>query len=94
MPKRTRKDIESISDQISPTSATEETVAKPRKRTTKKAATAVIEPQAANAPATADDAELQSLLSQVDKMLTEMTQSKWLSTDWPSLEIDFGKQKK
>ncbi len=41
-----------------------------------------------------DDHELEKLLLQVDHMLTEMTQSKWLSSDWPSLEIDFGSDKK
>lgn len=35
-----------------------------------------------------EDPELTSLLLQVDKMLTEMTQSKWLNSDWPAMAIE------
>lgn len=103
MPKSTNKDIENISDGNSPAAApevkpkrTRSTSAdgaakKPRSPRKSAAAAAVVE---STAVATADDAELQSLLLQVDKMLTEMTQSKWLSSDWPSLEIDFSNDQK
>jgi hypothetical protein len=92
MPKRTKKDIESTSEDIVAAKPAPDGTAPPaKKRTTKKAAakTAVVDPVLNEA----DDPELQSLLLQVDTMLTEMTQSKWLSSDWPSLEIDFGTKK-
>lgn len=94
MPKRTKKDIESTSEDIVTAKQTPEnaSVTGAKKRTTKKATAkaAVIDPVLKEE----DDPELQSLLLQVDHMLTEMTQSKWLSADWPSLEIDFGNSKK
>lgn len=62
-----------------------------KKRSAKRAAkTAVVDQDAS----VQNDPELEKLLLQVDHMLTEMTQSKWLSSDWPSLEIDFGNSKK
>lgn len=35
-----------------------------------------------------EDPELEELLRQVDKMLTEMNQSKWMSSNWPYTSQD------
>jgi hypothetical protein len=105
MSKRTRKDIKTISSRTTVTegdtarllpdpsllpSLSIEPAAGKKNRAKKYSKTAVIE-QVQDGQ---DDPELQDLLFQVDSMLTEMTQSKWLSSDWPSLEIDFGNNKK
>lgn len=108
MAKRTKKDISSTSsEQMSietvagagAAAAAEqvaETAAKTRKRNTKtgssKKSVFTTQNAAAAAVVEVDDLELQNLLLQVDQMLTEMTQSKWLSSEWPSLEIDFGSE--
>ncbi|MBX9688958.1 MAG: hypothetical protein K2X27_19780 [Candidatus Obscuribacterales bacterium] len=102
MSKRSKKDIQSISDEqavskpvlkdtdsISQSSNTLESGSPKRSRRSSKAKTALLEKEATSL----EDLELEKLLLQVDHMLTEMTQSKWLSSDWPSLEIDFGPEK-
>lgn len=50
-------------------------------------------PNRVNSKAEIEDLELDGLLIEVDRMLTEMTQSKWLSSEWPNLEIDMGNKK-
>lgn len=105
MSKRTKKDIKITSAELggtgseadhlladqslAPTFSAEPAVGKkkPAKRSAK---TAVIDQDLS----AQDDPELEKLLLQVDTMLTEMTQSKWLSSDWPSLEIEMGNKKK
>lgn len=107
MSKHSTEDIENISDGNEPVkkparrsskklTGQESTVdgVAAKKRTSKKTSAQAIEVAKGVAVADHDDPELQSLLLQVDTMLTEMTQSKWLSKDWPSLEIDFGSSKK
>jgi|688.fasta_scaffold825711_1 hypothetical protein len=103
MPKRTKKDINSTSSEqmsnetVSADAGVQKQAADPpktRKRSTKvsagKTAAALAKNAASSAVLENDDLDLQNLLLQVDQMLTEMTQSKWLSSEWPSLEIDFG----
>ncbi len=43
---------------------------------------------------TEEDPELQQLLLQVDRMLTEMTESKWLSLEYPNLQTYFSEKSK
>lgn len=102
MSKRARKDIKSMSadvletdaqlktpvdEALAPALTIEGTEKKTRKRTTTRAARKEL---AVATSTDDDDPELQALLLQVDKMLTEMTQSKWMSPDWPNLEIGLG----
>lgn len=106
MSKRNTTDIENTTDisEVVPkaTKRTRKTTAEKtadggtvKKRVSRKATAQTAMETARNvAVAEHEDPELQSLLLQVDTMLTEMTQSKWLSSDWPSLEIDFGNSKK
>jgi hypothetical protein len=102
MSKRNKKDIKSASSSTGTTRYNTSAGQLPavclngepavgKKETRKRAArTATIVKE----PGVQEDPDLDTLLSQVDKMLTEMTQSKWLSSDWPNLEIDFGNSKK
>lgn len=106
MSKRDNTDIDNISDVTESVPKASKRTRKPaaektadggapKKRVSRKAtAQTAMETAKSVAVAEHEDTELQSLLLQVDTMLTEMTQSKWLSEDWPSLEIDFGNSKK
>ncbi len=109
MSKRIKKDIKHISDEVGlqniasdklenvdsqVPSLTIDGAPSTRKSSSRKAAK-VVAPMVASFPAdTEEDPELQKLLKQVDQMLTDMTNSKWLSADYPSLQIDFGAKPK
>jgi len=104
MSKRTKKDINnttveagtaatdpSLSGVQAVSSSSAASAGTTKKRAPRKSSkTAVLEPGVS----AQDEVELEQLLQQVDSMLTEMTQSKWLSSDWPSLEIEFSNKKK
>jgi hypothetical protein len=101
MSKRTKKDINNTTVEAGSTAAdlslgaaaaaSSSAAGTTKKRASRKnSKTAVLEPGVS----AQDEVELEQLLQQVDSMLTEMTQSKWLSSDWPTLEIEFGNKKK
>lgn len=104
MSKRSKKDIKNISDEISSlvgqaqiaqdtdNSLTPSLILEgipAGKRKTVKKTSKTMKTDAVTASISEDaDPEFEALLLQVDQMLTEMTKSKWLSSDWPNLEFE------
>ncbi len=110
MSKRIKKDIKHISEEVSlqnirtesletvdsqvPSLTIEDSAVKTKKSTGRKSVKSNKAVLSSFANSSEEDPELQQLLMQVDEMLTEMTKSKWLSTEYPSLQLDFAQKSK